>query len=153
MDLFRLVYCSTANDIARTDIEQILETARTRNAADHVTGMLVFADGTFTQLLEGPRERVTGTFLRIAQDRRHGKVELILAGRINARLFQDWSMRYLGSTGDAARIMRRFQASDRFDITSLADDAIDHFFAEAMMLNESKVAATDPREAVSVVQR
>lgn len=134
MNLFRLIYFSKAESISRDDIESILASARAKNESARISGMLVYSDGKFTQLLEGPRNAVTETFLRIMHDPRHREVELLLAGRINARLFQDWSMRYVATTGDGARLLERFQATDRFQPEYLADAALDHFFAEAMML-------------------
>lgn len=134
MNLFRLIYFSKAESVSRDDIESILASARTKNESARITGMLVYSDGKFTQLLEGPRSAVTETFLRIMNDPRHCEIELLLAGRINARIFQDWSMRYVTTTGNGARLLERFQATDQFQPEYLADAALDHFFAEAMML-------------------
>ena len=57
-----------------------------------ITGLLVFGSGIFFQWLEGPRDKVTAAFTRIAQDDRHLDVRLIWSGDAEERLFPDWDM-------------------------------------------------------------
>ena len=93
--LLRLVYSSSARaGLLARDLEQILLAARTRNATHNVTGMLLFADGVFLQLLEGHAPDVHQIFDLIARDRRHQNLVKLLEETITERDFPLWTMGY-----------------------------------------------------------
>ena len=57
--LLQLVYLSTATrPMTPADLESLLAVSRARNAADSLTGMLLYADRQFMQALEGPAPAV-----------------------------------------------------------------------------------------------
>ena len=68
-----------------------LNAARTRNISLDVTGMLMLADETFCQILEGSFENVNGLLERIKRDRRHSNVRLLQRQAIRTRSFPDWT--------------------------------------------------------------
>jgi hypothetical protein len=92
--MFRILYLSTANQpFSTNDLAQLLRAARTKNTAVHVTGMLVYSDGDFLQILEGEYQSVTGTYDRIISDPRHRDVSVLQRGLgYGDRLFPTWSM-------------------------------------------------------------
>ncbi len=100
--LYRVLYCSrpviaTEPQAHAEDIRSILATARRRNASDGITGGLMFSQGCFAQVLEGPMAAVAETFERIQQDERHAEVIVLQAASIAARDFPAWSMAYTGA--------------------------------------------------------
>ena len=98
MPLVHLIYTSYAVDAPSSrELMTILEASRRRNAADGVTGMLVYGGDLFLQLLEGPREAVCRTFYRILRDARHRDVTILQFGYPAQRLFAAWSMNYAGA--------------------------------------------------------
>jgi len=72
----------------------LLSKARSRNRAVGVTGVLLYAEGGFCQVLEGPGCAVTETLDRIRQDNRHKGLIEIHRGIIRERVFPEWSMGY-----------------------------------------------------------
>lgn len=93
--VFHLVYISEAvADISYTDIRNILEVSRRRNLEDEITGLLIFRDGYFLQLLEGPESKVRTTLGRILQDERNYSLRLLLETGGPDRLFKDWTMAF-----------------------------------------------------------
>ena len=100
-DLYRLIYYS-ANTIVGLEEEvtesvaQILRTSQRNNAAVGVSGALMFTDGLFAQILEGPRGAVETVFDRIQLDDRHGEVRLLAFEPVARRSFAHWSMAYTG---------------------------------------------------------
>jgi hypothetical protein len=74
------------------DIEDILSKSRKNNAADNITGMLLYRNGYFIQALEGEEAPVQRLYEKIAQDERHGNVLTVSKERIKERQFADWSM-------------------------------------------------------------
>jgi hypothetical protein len=106
--LYRILYCSK-NSLSGTpetysdEIKEILAKSRVNNAHDDLTGGLMFSDGCFAQVLEGPLKMVETTFERIQCDERHHEVTVLNSGPIAAREFPQWSMAFTGADagGDA----------------------------------------------------
>lgn len=94
--LIRAVYLSEVNIAGKALLPQIRaihEVATRRNGEAGITGVLVFSDRFFLQLLEGPRLRVTETLGRILADQRHDNIRLCLAEEVSRRMFPNWAMR------------------------------------------------------------
>jgi hypothetical protein len=92
-DLVHLAYVSAATAEYTDDaLLRILRTAREWNEQVGVTGMLVYADGSFMQVLEGPAEEVDALLDRISSDPRHRGVMLLLREPIQTREFGRWTM-------------------------------------------------------------
>ena len=90
---FRLVYSSAAApDLTEAELEKLLERARVRNRIRGITGVLVFVDGVFLQILEGEKEVVHGLVQRIALDPRHSRLKVCHEQEIDERAFASWSM-------------------------------------------------------------
>ena len=61
--MFRLIYVSTARELMDKDaLLGILAKAREKNARLGITGMLLYKDGNFLQLLEGEETIVRGIY-------------------------------------------------------------------------------------------
>jgi hypothetical protein len=72
-----LIYSSTASHaMTRAELQTILEDARSGNAAHDVTGLLVYVDGVFLQILEGERDTLTSLVSRITNDTRHRDLQI-----------------------------------------------------------------------------
>jgi hypothetical protein len=96
MDLVHCIYCSasTAPDVSKADLEAILEKSRQNNAKTGITGMLLYRNGSFFQVLEGDRSAVETLFETIAADTRHLRVTKIVIEPIAERAFASWTMGY-----------------------------------------------------------
>jgi hypothetical protein len=93
--IHQLVYASRETYPLRADdLIRLLLSARERNRRADVSGVLLYRDGWFMQLLEGDEAGVLALYALIAEDPRHGEVELLLARACDARLMQGWSMGY-----------------------------------------------------------
>ncbi len=92
--MFRILYLSTANEpFSSGDLSELLQKARARNDAAHITGMLVHSDGDFLQVLEGEPENVIEVYSRISVDPRHRDISLLQRGlAYGDRLFPNWAM-------------------------------------------------------------
>lgn len=104
MTIIQLIYVSTAPaELDTVGLDRILETAVRHNQQQDITGMLLYAAGSFMQVLEGEAAAVDETFRRIEADPRHRDIFVIDRAPIAARSFERWSMgfRRLGAA-DAA---------------------------------------------------
>ncbi len=94
--LTQIVYVSAAAvEFSEDDLDNLLEAARTNNAALDVTGVLLYSEGTFFQVLEGVPEIVTELYEKIAMDTRHNNVLMLSQSDIEDRNFGDWSMGFI----------------------------------------------------------
>lgn len=95
--MIQLVYESTATrGFEQSDLIEILSKAQTRNPNDGITGLLLYHEGTFLQVLEGDEEDVLRCFERISADPRHEDVWELARVETNERAFNLWSVGMAG---------------------------------------------------------
>lgn len=98
-DLIHRIYASTATQpFDEAQLAQLLHLARRRNAQLGLTGMLLYAEGSFFQVLEGSPEAVDGLYERIERDPRHGDVVCIVREPITHRSFDAWTMGFVNAS-------------------------------------------------------
>lgn len=89
----QLIYTSSASGgVAAKTLGKIMASAHRNNERSGVTGLLMYNDGSFIQILEGEARSVDETFSRIRADRRHLRVLKLAEREGQDRLFPDWSM-------------------------------------------------------------
>lgn len=93
--LFRMVYISTASKLfTSVELREMLKESNERNKTSGITGMLLYKDGQFMQVLEGTADAVTATFSRISKDPRHHGIMVLAKGAVQERRFPGWSMAF-----------------------------------------------------------
>lgn len=96
--IHRLVYLSTAVGVLRADeLDRIWLRARAANAAAGVTGLMLFHQGVFLQVLEGPAAGVASLMERIRRDRRHANLTILESGEVSERAFASSPMLYVSA--------------------------------------------------------
>ena len=118
-----LLYCSVsvAPTLSNEDLHKILASARSRNLAEDITGMMIYHRGEFVQILEGKKESVAKVYEKfICPDPRHTAINKVLENTISCRSFNEWSMGFLG-TPEIESLMPSSATEILTDM--LADDA------------------------------
>lgn len=96
LNLHCLVYVCRIVQVPRQSLQQtvrsILTVAQHRNAANDVTGVLIFNQNLFAQVLEGDLAAVENTFGRISRDPRHTLPSVVLRTATAERSFGAWTM-------------------------------------------------------------
>lgn len=93
MSLIRLIYVSSScHELETEELDRILASSVRHNTPQAVTGMLLYARGSFMQVLEGEESAIEETFSRIEQDPRHTSIVVIERASIPEREFDRWSM-------------------------------------------------------------
>ncbi|WWE61252.1 BLUF domain-containing protein [Parasalinivibrio latis] len=80
--------------MTENELDELLEEIRTNNERLNVSGMLLYKDGCFIQVIEGPPETLEALFDRISNDDRHHDVMELLHTSIPSREFGAWTMGY-----------------------------------------------------------
>jgi len=88
-----LLYTSVSNIKNHEELDKILLTAVNFNKNKNITGILLFDETNFLQILEGEKEDIENLFDNIKKDKRHTEVLLKIRGTISNRNCPNWSMR------------------------------------------------------------
>ena len=73
-------------------LAELLEQSRARNLRNRITGLLLYKNGHFMQVLEGDEANVMKIFESIERDPRHKNIDVLREEYIQHRNFPDWSM-------------------------------------------------------------
>jgi hypothetical protein len=99
-----LIYVSNAvKAMTEDELEELLEQSRRNNLKHHITGVLLYFEGTFIQVLEGMPEDVDFIYKKIEKDARHKNIIKIVDRPLLERNFPDWTMGFSslkGAPGD-----------------------------------------------------
>lgn len=103
--LRRIIYSSRASDpLSVEEAQTLLKDARNGNARRNVSGVLIYKDEIFLQVLEGEHDVLERLMRNIIADSRHCDVEVIRDSPIDKRDFDAWRMAYLSpSESELAR--------------------------------------------------
>jgi hypothetical protein len=120
--LHRLIYTSSAVGVLRADeLDRILLRARASNERSGVTGLLLFHEGSFLQVIEGSPAGVLSLMERIKRDRRHTRLAILESRICVTRAFPRSPIAYVSprhltpgqrqDLGDLVAGARRHEAS------------------------------------------
>lgn len=93
--IYQISYVSTGCDnLQYENIKCILESSNRNNKENGITGILVYCNKHFFQIIEGEKGAVQQLFSQILIDPRHDNVIKIQEGYIKARQFESWNMAF-----------------------------------------------------------
>ncbi len=91
--LYRFIYTSARHkDCTENDIQNILSKSQANNKKRGLTGLLVFTEKRFLQVLEGEKTEIESLYDVILKDDRHLAARQRYIAPIEERLFPDWAM-------------------------------------------------------------
>ena len=95
-NLHSLMYSSLADPaLTVTDINQMVESARRHNEQQQITGLLLFHEGSFLQVIEGDRKEISNLFeKKLLRDSRHSAVSLFHDCALVERQFRYWHLAF-----------------------------------------------------------
>lgn len=94
-ELIMLSYtCIASHLMTHEELIQLLHQSRESNRNRGITGMLLYMEGCFFQVLEGERATLDSLYVKIARDKRHHHVMKLLEIPLQERGFHAWSMAY-----------------------------------------------------------
>jgi uncharacterized membrane protein (DUF373 family) len=91
--MIQISYISAATEPMSTQaLLGLLQSCRENNASKGVTGMLLYGNATFLQVLEGEERTIDDLIERIRKDPRHTDLQILHRATIERRQYSDWSM-------------------------------------------------------------
>ena len=98
-NLIQTIYASRASEeFVEAELADLMQTSRGNNVRSELTGMLLYCEGSFFQVLEGEEEAVHSIYKTIEKDPRHADMIKIIEEGISERAFGDWSMGLMTAT-------------------------------------------------------
>lgn len=99
-DIMQLIYISRANyEFSNAELQKLLNVARSKNALRGLSGMLLYHERSFLQVVEGPVHEIEGLFKILSHDPRHTKIKVLFKDIVAAKEFDKWSMGFVDTTG------------------------------------------------------
>ncbi len=93
--LILLAYTSVAtHPMTHDELLSLLDSARSCNQRHGITGMLLYMDDCFFQVLEGEEHTVDALYEKICLDKRNHHVVKLIREPITQRSFTEWTMSY-----------------------------------------------------------
>jgi hypothetical protein len=91
--MISITYVSSAvRQFRESALLDLVEHCQANNKRLDVTGVLVYSDGNFMQVIEGADLVIHALYDRIKRDDRHHDVTTVVVQSLQAREFQGWSM-------------------------------------------------------------
>ena len=116
--MYHLAYTShAAKSLSEAELLDLLKQSRDKNKEFSISGILLYVEGKFMQVLEGKRTFVEKVYASIQRDPRHNRVTLVLEGNSPTRIFEGWSMGF-----------KKLSVEDFANVVGFTD--IDTFFNE-----------------------
>jgi hypothetical protein len=91
--LSQLTYISHRNaNCTKEEMKRILSSCQDNNPLLDITGVLLYSDSKFIQMVEGNAKTILALYDKIKLDNRHRNVVMISYGLIKERAFPSWHM-------------------------------------------------------------
>jgi len=118
--LSKLIYASRASrPMSEHDLTTLLSTARNNNERRQLTGLLLYCNQSFLQILEGPPDELEEIYKKIEEDPRHTQLRMLSRGPIETRTFSAWSMGFEHVDEDRlAQSLPGFKAATQYPLVN-----------------------------------
>ena len=108
--MIHLIYISSATSWpSENDLKALLEQSRVRNLRQNITGMLLYNNAIYLQVLEGSEEDVHDIYNSILKDTRNNGNVTLVEEKISQRDFPNWSMGFKNLKSCAPEELPGFQ--------------------------------------------
>lgn len=91
-----LCYVSSAKDsLSSNDLEHLFLVNKRNNTELGVSGILIYNNGNFLQILEGEKHKIDNLFFKISADARHSNIIKLIHAPIDERIFDDYDSGFI----------------------------------------------------------
>jgi len=93
---YAISYVSSVNpNLTEDDIQEVLKYTRNWNNNNGITGILLYSDGNFFQVLEGEKEVLKSLLAKIMKDNRHHNVMVIFEKEVSQTKFDNYQSDFI----------------------------------------------------------
>jgi uncharacterized membrane protein (DUF373 family) len=132
--MIQISYISSATaPMSNQDLLGLLQECRENNAESGVTGMLIYCNATFLQVLEGDEKVVDDLIDKIRKDPRHTNLQVLHRRTIERRQHSDWSMGFKRVSDKELRVVEGLRDFGKKDFNP--DYLVQHSAAVQSLMN------------------
>lgn len=103
----------------------ILHSSRIHNSALNISGVLLYAEGTFIQLLEGRDTIIDALYKRIQADERHNNIVTLINETIAEKSFGEWLMGFaVTDASKTEKLAGYLKSIDQLDLDNKGAEAV-----------------------------
>ena len=107
--MHHIIYLSQAtNPVSDRQLQEILLQSRRYNSERNITGLLLYGNQHFMQVLEGEQQAIAALYEKIKRDARHGSVVTFANKAIEQRTFAEWSMAFKPASAEQLAYLMDF---------------------------------------------
>ena len=138
--LHRIIYLSSVSkDLTNEEVHNLLLLSKINNKKNNISGLLLFIDGNFIQVLEGDKDTINDLFQKIEKDTRHKNVTKVIEDTIESRQFENWDMGFSVINSKDLREEHDFKNFDFDNIFSKTDFIAETFISTFLKCNRSMI--------------
>jgi hypothetical protein len=112
------------------EIQNIISVAKDRNSKEDITGILIFNNNHFLQIIEGSKKSLKSLMADIENDKRHKDIEYLIDEPIKRRGFDSWNMEIF-NTNDNKKFsfenLQKLTRGFRENLLTKSDDLMDFY--------------------------
>lgn len=139
--MYQLIYGSSAvKPLSEEDLRLLLQRARVNNLRLGISGILLYYDQAFLQVLEGDEVAVEQLYAKISSDLRHSNSLVFCRGYVQEREFGEWSMAFHTPTSAEVTEHEGFQDIRRLTPGDLGNAKVRALFASFRKMTRLEMA-------------
>lgn len=139
--MYKIIYFSSAIKLLDEDqINLLLVKAHHYNFENGITGVLLYLEGDFLQVLEGKKADVVVLFDKIKKDSRHRLIITIFEQKISKRQFPEWTMGFHSSTYEKLRSIRGLEQLEKRDLININDKTALNFLNKFIKSHKGEIS-------------
>ena len=121
--MHQIIYLSSSREyLSPEQINELLSKSRENNLKNNITGVLLYFDGDFLQVLEGPKTAVLELFEKIKKDERHTGIITVFNKGITEKHFPEWNMGFAAIDYKKLRTLPSFENFDQTLLHGINDE-------------------------------
>lgn len=93
--LYSICYVSSANNLSANSLEKLFFETEQNNSRLNMSGLLIYNNGNFLQILEGENVHINNLFSKIKKDDRHRSIIKLIDTPIEERVFDNYNVGFL----------------------------------------------------------
>jgi hypothetical protein len=138
--MYRIIYLSAAvQQLTDEEVNSLLIKSRLFNIQRDITGILLYIDGSFLQVIEGKKENVIDLYQKIKKDSMHKKIICVYNDQTEKRQFPHWSMGFCSTTYVKLRKLSGFENFDKTFFSTINDETVSTFLDAFMRSQREKI--------------
>jgi hypothetical protein len=138
--MYRIIYLSSAvKYLSDEEIGMLLKQSRNRNRENNISGVLLYIEGDFLQVIEGEKEAIENIFENIKKDSRHKGIICVFNQKVEKREFPDWSMGFYKSNYENLRKICGFENLNKKELFTINDKTVSIFLSTFIKSRREKI--------------